>query len=119
MSVPDLEELDNDKYNYWYSGTILCKGDDLSSIKVDSKCEKCKKDLSVTVRLVEGTPCYEVEAGDAHVVEHVWLVYIKDGGYYHLSVLTNSYSDVVEQINECWREGDYIALCVMYTCTAE
>ena len=119
VSVPKVEQLDDDKYKYWHSGTTLYKGDDLSSIKLDRKCEKCKKDLySVTVRLVEGTPCYEVEAGDAHVVEHVCLVYIKDG-YYHLSVLTNSYSDVVEQINECWREGDYIALCVMYTCTAE
>ena len=119
VSVPEVEWLAyNDKYKYWYSDTILCKGADLSSIKFDSNCEKCKKDFSMTVRLVEGTPCYESEAGDAHVVEHVWLWYYK-GGYYHFSVLTNSYSDVVEQINECWREGDYIYLAVMYTCTAE
>ena len=98
---------------------MLRKSADLSNIKFDEKCKKCKKDLSMTVRLVEGTPCYESEAGDAHVVEHVWLEYFKDGDYYHLSVLTNSYTAVVEQINECWREGDDIALCVMYTCTAE
>ena len=119
VSVPQLEWLANDKYKYWYSNTRLREGADLSSIKVDSKCKKCKKDLSMTVRLVEGTPCYESEAGDAHVVEHVWLWYYnKNGRYQTLSVLTNSYSDVVEQINECWREGD-VGLCVMYTCTAE
>ena len=119
VSVPRVERLGVDKYKYWYSDTTLRKGADLSSIKVDEKCEKCKKDFSMTVRLVEGTPCYEVEAGDAHVVEHVWLWYYKDGCYYPLYVLTNSYSDVVEQINECWREGDDIGLYVMYTCTAE
>ena len=118
VSVPQVERLDDDKYKYWCSDTRLREGDDLSSIKVDSKCKKCKKYFSMTVRLVEGTPCYEVEAGDAHVVEHVWLEYNKDG-YYHLSVLTNSYSDVVEQINECWREDYPIGLSVMYTCTAE
>ena len=119
VTVPKVEQLRDNKYKYWYSGTRLCKGDDLSSIKVDTQCKKCKKYLSMTVRLVEGTPCYEVEAGDAHVVEHVWLVYIKGGSYYPLSVLTNSYSDVVEQINECWRTGVYVGLRVMYTCTAE
>ena len=116
--VPYVERLAEDKYKYWFSDTGLREGADLSSIKFERKCQKCKKDLSVTVRLMEGTPCYEVEAGDAHVVEHVWLWYIKRR-YYHLSVLTNSYSDVVEQINECLREGDYIGLAVMYTCTAE
>ena len=123
--VPKVALLVNDKYKYWYSDTRLREGADLSSIKVDSQCKKCQKDLSMTVRLVEGTPCYESEAGDAHVVEHVWLWYYnKNGRYQTLSVLTNSYSDVLEQINECWREGDAhsimnIALCVMYTCTAE
>ena len=119
VSVPDVEWLANDKYKYWYSGTILCEGDDLSSVKVDKKCQKCQKDFRMTVRLVEGTPCYKSEAGDAHVVEHVWLGYYnKNGRFQTLSVLTNSYSDVVEQMNECWREGN-VVLCVMYTCTAE
>ena len=71
LTVPKVERLAHDKYKYWRSYTGLREGADLSSIKVDKKCEKCKKDLSVTVRLVEGTPCYEVEAGGAHVVEHV------------------------------------------------
>ena len=119
VSVPEVEQLAEDKYKYWCSNTRLCKGADLSSIKVHRKCKKCQKDFSMTVRLVEGTPCYEVEAGDAHVVGHVWLGYSKDGGGYPLSVLTNSYSDVVEQINECWREDYPIFLAVMYTCTAE
>ena len=119
VSVPEVEWLAHDKYKYWCSGTRLCEGADLVSIKVDTQCKKCKKDLSMTVRLVEGTTCYEVEAGDAHVVEHVWLLYYNTNGRFQtLSVLTNSYSDVVEQINECWREGD-VGLCVMYTCTAE
>ena len=116
VSVPKVERLAHDKYKYWYSDTTLWKGDDLSSIKVNKKCEKCKKDLSMTVRLVEGTPCYESEAGDAHVVEHVWLEYYKGT---LLSLLTNSYSVVVEQINEHWRTRGYVYLCVMYTCTAE
>ena len=86
----------------------------MSSIKVDSNCEKCKKDFSVTVRLVEGTPCYEAEAGDAHVVEHVLpLLY---HGLFPLSVLTNSYSDVVKQIKECLRKDYFFFLYLMYTC---
>ena len=89
VSVPQVEQLRDNKYKYWYSGTRLCKGADLSSIKVDGKCKKCKKDLSVTVRLVEGTPCYESEAGGAHVVEHVWLQLYYNGTL--LSLLTNSY----------------------------
>ena len=114
VSVP--QELADDKYTYWYSVTGLREGADLSSIKVDSQCKKCKKDLSMTVRLVEGTPCYESEAGDAHVVEHVWL---DDYNYTILSLLTNSYSVVGEQINEYWRTRGYVGLRVMYTCTAE
>ena len=119
VSVPEVEQLDDDKYKYCDSDTILRKGADLSSIKVDKKCEKCKKDLSMTVRLVEGTPCYESEAGGAHVVEHVWLV--DDYNYTIFSLLTNSYSVVVKQINEhwVWRTGRRIGLGVMYTCTAE
>ena len=116
VTVPQVERLADDKYKYWYSDTTLWKGDDLSSIKFDAKCKKCKKDLSMTVRLVEGTPCYESEAGGAHVVEHVWL---DDYNYTISSLLTNSYSVVVEQINECWRTRGYIGLNVMYTCTAE
>ena len=116
VTVPQVEQLADDKYKYWRSYTRLYKGADLSSIKVDRKCKKCKKDLSMTVRLVEGTPCYEVEAGDAHVVEQVWL---DDYNYTISSLLTNSYSVVVEQINECWRTRGYIGLNVMYTCTAE
>ena len=119
VSIPEVEQLAHDKYTYWCSGTRLCKGADLSSIKVDKKCEKCKKckkDLSMTVRLVEGTPCYEAEAGGAHVVEHVWL---EDYNYTIFSLLTNSYSVVVEQINEHRRKGRYVYLSVMYTCTAE
>ena len=46
---------------------------------------------------MEGTPCYEVGAGGAHVVEHVWL---DDYNGTYLSLLTNSYSVVGEQINE-------------------
>ena len=117
VSVPQVELLADDKYKYWFSSTTL---GNLSSVKVDSQCKKCRKDFSMTVRLVEGTPCYESEAGVAHVLEHVWLGYVnKIGCYQTLSVLTNSYSDVVEQLNECWRKGDYICLCLMYTCTAE
>ena len=127
VSVPEVERLADDKYKYLSSGKITLSNirvTDLSSIQVDtrSQCKKCKKDFSMTVRLVEGTPCYEAEAGDAHVVEHVWLVYYNKGGYYQLSVLTNSYSDVVKQINdynEQMRRDDYIGLYVMYTCTAE
>ena len=118
VTVPKVERLANDKYKYWYSATTLYKGAELSSRKVDSKCEKCKIDFSMTVRLVEGTPCYEVEAGGAHVVEHVWLQL-----YYNvtnISLLTNSYSVVVKQINEYFkRTGGCVGLCVMYTCTAE
>ena len=115
VSVPQFKQVD--KYKHWYSYTRLDKGTDLSSIKVDSKCEKCKKDLSVTVRLVEGSPCYEAEAGGAHVTEHVWLCDYYDATL--LFLLTNSYSDVLEQINECWRTGRFLGLGVMYTCTAE
>ena len=114
-SVPQVEQLD--KYKYWCSNTGLDKGTDLSSIKVDSKCEKCKKDFRVTVRLVEGTPCYEAEAGDAHVTEHVWLWDYNNDNLF--SLLTNSYSVVVEQINEYLRTCGYAGLGVMYTCTAE
>ena len=116
VSVPQVEWLAHDNYKYWYSVTIR-KGADLSSIKGDTQCKKCKKDFRMTVRLVEGTPCYEAEAGDTHVVEHVLpLLY---HGLFPLSVLTNSYSDVVKHINECWRTGGYVGLGVMYTCTAE
>ena len=115
VSVPQLKQLY--KYKYWYGGARLYKGADLSSIKVGSKCKKCKKDFSVTVRLMEVTPCYEAETGDTDVVEHVWLYY---NNTTLLSLLTNSYSDVVEQINECWRTHGYaLYLGVMYTCTAE
>ena len=114
-SVPLLEQVD--KYKYCFSHTGLDKGTDLSSIKVGSYCEKCKKDFRVTVRLVEGTPCYEAEAGDAHVTEHVWLWDYNNDNLF--SLLTNSYSVVVEQINEYLRTCGYAGLGVMYTCTAE
>ena len=114
VTVPEVEQLGDDKYKYWVSRTPLCLGGDLSSIQFVSNCENCKKDFSVTVRLVEGTPCYEVEAGDAHVVEHVLpLLY---GGFFPLSVLTNSYSDVVKQIKECLRKDYWFFLYFMYTC---
>lgn len=118
---PEVEDFGDDKYKYYSSVITLDEGQDLSCIKinVNDQCKKCKKEFSLTVRLVEGSPCYTVEAGDAHIaVEHAYLMYEHVYDLLFFSLLTNSYSTVVEKVNEVRRLG-IMSLGVVYTCTTE
>ena len=117
ISIPDIDRnLKRNDYKYWYGYQQLQKPSDFPTVIKNMDCKKCNRTFDFKVRLVDRNPCYEVEIDDPHdshiTVEHVWLTFKPNNSLTIISLLTNSYSSVIEKVES----STVTYLDFMYTC---
>ena len=78
-------------------------------------CSNCNSYLDLTVRLVDKTPCYELVSTDSVQNVHVFLQLICNDSIF-CSLVTNSYTSVLQKIRECNTKKSYIKLIFLYSC---
>ena len=113
---PTIQTLAPAQYKYYFHGTEVTKGLVTRPVKVEITCLNCKSRYNFTVRLVDKTPCYELDSTDSeHNVDHVFLRlnYSKASlSSIFCSLVTKSYTSVLQKMDESWN----IIFAYLYSC---
>ena len=104
------------QYKYCWHVHVLDRGSMTRPTKmyVDT-CSNCNSYHDFTVRLVDKTPCYELVSTDSVQNVHVFLQLICNDSIF-CSLVTNSYTSVLQKIRECNTKKSYIKLIFLYSC---
>ena len=130
--VAQKRHLGHNRYKYFCGGIKLHNNLNLANIDFPVTCTNCRHNFRIIVKLVNKTPCYEVETLDTnHVVDHVYIRWfrlgvltvssihyfrLKDHMYDHYSLLTNDYPTVMEKIRLCFKSGTKSGLYCLIRC---
>ena len=70
--------------------------------KINITCKNCNSRYKVTVRLVDKTPCYELDGTDSdHNVNHLFLRLVDESyNTTFCSLVTNNYTSVSQKISK-------------------
>ena len=100
---PTIQTLAPAQYKFYHYSKEVTKGSVTRPVKFEITCENCKSRHVFTMRLVDKTPCYELDSTDSdHNVNHVYLHLFDHGSYNDTfcSLVTNSYTSVLQKISE-------------------
>ena len=110
-------DLSVGQFKYIYQAFRITKGSELNPFKIRKKCKTCSTNHNFDLTLTDSVPCFNLNLTDSHCdIGHVYVSYMVNKEFVCFSLITNSYSGVVQKINECWDGNVTVLLVCLHTC---
>ena len=113
---PTIQTLAPAQYKYYDYSKGVDKGWVTRPVTIDITCTNCNSRYDVTMRLVDKSPCYELDGTDSdHNVNHIFLCfYDVNFTTTYCSLVTNSYTSVLQKMKESGYKYNLFSL--LYSC---